>query len=45
MVVPVIGAVKGRVASAVAGVRGVDLARCAAYGDHSSDIPLLAAVG
>ncbi|GAA1105493.1 HAD-IB family hydrolase [Kitasatospora arboriphila] len=45
VVVPVIGAVKGRVASAVAGVRGVDLARCAAYGDHSSDIPLLAAVG
>ncbi|MCU7821871.1 HAD family hydrolase [Kitasatospora sp. DSM 101779] len=45
VVVPVIGEVKGRVASAVAGVRGLDLARCAAYGDHSSDIPLLATVG
>ncbi|MEV8092997.1 HAD-IB family hydrolase [Kitasatospora sp. NPDC085879] len=45
VVVPVIGAVKGRVASAVAGVRGLDLAHCSAYGDHSSDIPLLAAVG
>ncbi|WP_431681642.1 HAD family hydrolase [Kitasatospora sp. KL5] len=45
VVVPVIGEVKARVASAVAGVRGLDLAGSAAYGDHSSDLPLLSAVG
>lgn len=40
-----IGSVKGRAARATAAVRGFDLAECSAYGDHSSDLELLASVG
>jgi HAD superfamily hydrolase (TIGR01490 family) len=42
---PMIGSAKGRAARATAAVRGVDLAQCSAYGDHSSDLDLLASVG
>ncbi|MEU7278992.1 HAD-IB family hydrolase [Streptomyces sp. NPDC045431] len=42
---PLIGAAKGRVAHAAAAVLGADLADCTAYGDHISDLDLLAAVG
>lgn len=45
VVTPMIGAAKGRAARATAAVRGLDLARCSAYGDHSSDMDLLMAVG
>ncbi|WP_312874234.1 HAD-IB family hydrolase [Actinomadura litoris] len=42
---PLIGVAKGRAARAAAAVRGLDLARCSAYGDHSTDLHLLEAVG
>jgi HAD superfamily hydrolase (TIGR01490 family) len=45
VVVPMIGATKGRAAHAAAAVRGADLAACTAYGDHISDLDLLRAVG
>jgi HAD superfamily hydrolase (TIGR01490 family) len=45
VLVPLIGAAKGRVAYAAAALGGVDLATCTAYGDHISDLDLLAAVG
>ncbi|MFE0459658.1 HAD family hydrolase [Kitasatospora sp. NPDC058965] len=45
VVVPVIGETKGRVARAVAAVRGLDLRGSSAYGDHASDLALLGAVG
>ncbi|OLT25027.1 HAD family hydrolase [Nocardiopsis sp. CNR-923] len=45
VVVPMIGATKGTAARAAAAVRGVPLADCTAYGDHSSDLSLLSAVG
>ncbi|MFF4424681.1 HAD family hydrolase [Streptomyces sp. NPDC001549] len=45
VVTPLIGAAKGRTAHAVAAVRGLDLAHCSAYGDHSSDLDLLRSVG
>ncbi|GAB2882687.1 HAD family hydrolase [Streptomyces mayteni] len=45
VLVPMIGAAKGRVAHVAAAVRGADLAECAAYGDHISDLDLLSAVG
>ncbi|MFG2978008.1 HAD family hydrolase [Streptomyces sp. NPDC048331] len=45
VVTPLIGATKGRTAHAVAAIHGLDLAHCSAYGDHSSDLDLLRAVG
>ncbi|WP_051970179.1 HAD family hydrolase [Kitasatospora azatica] len=45
VVTPVIGETKGRVARAAAAVRGLDLTRSSAYGDHASDLSLLCAVG
>jgi HAD superfamily hydrolase (TIGR01490 family) len=45
VLVPMIGATKGAAARAAAAVRGIPLADCTAYGDHSSDLPLLSAVG
>lgn len=42
---PVIGAGKAHVARAVARLRGFDLERCVAYGDHASDLPMLEATG
>ncbi|MDT0306695.1 HAD-IB family hydrolase [Streptomyces sp. DSM 44917] len=45
VLLPVIGAAKGRVAHAVAAVRGADLGDSTAYGDHISDLDLLDAVG
>lgn len=45
VVTPVIGGTKARIAGAVAAVRGLDLARSSAYGDHASDLELLDAVG
>lgn len=42
---PMIGSAKGRAARATAAVRGFDLAQCSAYGDHASDLDLLASVG
>ncbi|MCY9785079.1 HAD-IB family hydrolase [Nocardiopsis sp. EMB25] len=45
VLVPMIGATKGTAARAAAAVRGVRPADCTAYGDHSSDLPLLSAVG
>ena len=45
VVTPMIGAAKGRVASATAAVRGLDLAASSAYGDHISDLDLLRTVG
>ncbi|MFD5315913.1 HAD family hydrolase [Streptomyces sp. NPDC127098] len=45
VLVPMIGAAKGRAVRVAAAVRGVDLADCTAYGDHISDLDLLGAVG
>jgi HAD superfamily hydrolase (TIGR01490 family) len=45
VLVPVIGATKGRVAHAAATVLGASLAASTAYGDHISDLDLLSAVG
>lgn len=45
VVIPLIGPTKGRTAQVAAAVRGLDLARSSAYGDHSSDLPLLSSVG
>lgn len=45
VLVPMIGAAKGRAVHAAGAVRGFDLARCSAYGDHLSDLPMLQAVG
>ncbi len=45
VITPMIGERKARAVSAVAGVRGVRLRDCAAYGDHASDLPLLRCVG
>ncbi|MFC0039468.1 HAD-IB family hydrolase [Actinomadura rayongensis] len=45
VLVPMIGAAKGRAARAATVVTGVPRAACAAYGDHVSDLPLLEAVG
>lgn len=42
---PMIGGAKARTAGLAATVRGWNLAECAAYGDHPSDLPLLEAVG
>ncbi|SEN90176.1 HAD-superfamily subfamily IB hydrolase, TIGR01490 [Actinacidiphila rubida] len=42
---PMIGAAKAEAAAAWAAARGIDLAGCHAYGDHSSDLELLRAVG
>ncbi|GLX22950.1 MULTISPECIES: HAD family hydrolase [Streptomyces] len=45
VLVPMIGAAKGRAVELSAALRGFDLADCSGYGDHSSDLPLLGAVG
>ncbi|MFJ3880965.1 HAD family hydrolase [Streptomyces sp. NPDC090077] len=45
VLVPMIGAAKGRAVELSAALRGFDLAACSGYGDHSSDLPLLGAVG
>lgn len=45
VLVPMIGATKETAARAAAAVRGVPLSSCTAYGDHSSDLALLSAVG
>ena len=45
VLVPMIGATKGVAARATAAVRNVPLSSCTAYGDHSSDLALLSAVG
>lgn len=45
VLVPMIGATKGRAAHATMAVRDLDPAGCAAYGDHSSDLDLLRSVG
>lgn len=45
VVTPMIGAAKGATARAVAAVRGLDRSQCTAYGDHASDLDLLASVG
>ncbi|WP_371480780.1 HAD family hydrolase [Kitasatospora sp. NBC_00315] len=42
---PMIGAAKGRSVRAWARTHGLDPARCSAYGDHSTDLELLRAVG
>ncbi|MFI9012124.1 HAD family hydrolase [Actinosynnema sp. NPDC053489] len=42
---PLIGASKVEAVRALVTGHDLDLSRCAAYGDHVSDIPLLAAVG
>ncbi|NYI08262.1 HAD family hydrolase [Allostreptomyces psammosilenae] len=42
---PMIGAAKGRALALAVGLRGYDGARCHAYGDHASDLPMLAAAG
>ncbi|RRR99518.1 HAD family hydrolase [Glycomyces terrestris] len=42
---PVIGEGKAHVVRAVTRLRGLDPARCVAYGDHASDLPMLDAVG
>ncbi|WP_112133334.1 HAD family hydrolase [Glycomyces dulcitolivorans] len=42
---PVIGEGKAHVVEAVTRLRGLDPARCVAYGDHASDLPMLDAVG
>ncbi|MEU9446893.1 HAD-IB family hydrolase [Streptomyces sp. NPDC048304] len=45
VLVPMIGAAKGRAVRAAGVVAGVDLTRSSAYGDHISDVPMLEAVG
>lgn len=45
VLVPMIGATKGRAVRIAAALRGFDLARSSAYGDHISDVPMLEAVG
>jgi HAD superfamily hydrolase (TIGR01490 family) len=45
VLVPMIGATKGRAVRIAGAVRGFDLSGSLAYGDHSSDIPMLQAVG
>ncbi|MEW1639155.1 HAD-IB family hydrolase [Streptomyces sp. NPDC093801] len=45
VLVPMIGAAKGRAVHVSAALRGFDLAACWGYGDHSSDLALLSAVG
>jgi HAD superfamily hydrolase (TIGR01490 family) len=45
VVTPVIGPTKARIARTVAAVRGLDLGRSSAYGDHASDLELLGTVG
>jgi HAD superfamily hydrolase (TIGR01490 family) len=45
LVDPVIGAEKARALRRIADTHGVCLARSTAYGDHTSDLPLLEAVG
>jgi HAD superfamily hydrolase (TIGR01490 family) len=45
VLIPMIGATKGRAARAAMAVRDLDPARCTAYGDHSSDLDLLRSVG
>lgn len=45
VVIPLIGDTKGRTAQVAAAVRGLDLARSRAYGDHASDLSLLRSVG
>jgi HAD superfamily hydrolase (TIGR01490 family) len=42
---PMIDEVKARVVVLVAAALGLDLARCSAYGDHESDLPMLNVVG
>jgi HAD superfamily hydrolase (TIGR01490 family) len=42
---PMIGVNKGLAAQETIAARGLDAAACAAYGDHSSDLDLLRAVG
>jgi len=42
---PLIGVAKGRAVRATAAIRGLDLARCSAYGDHATDLHFLEAVG
>ncbi|MEV1010236.1 HAD-IB family hydrolase [Streptomyces sp. NPDC049881] len=45
VLVPMIGAAKGRAARVTLALRGSDPAVCTAYGDHISDLDLLRAVG
>ncbi|MEE2036658.1 HAD-IB family hydrolase [Nocardiopsis sp. CT-R113] len=45
VLVPMIGETKGVAARAAAAVRNVSPSSCTAYGDHSSDLALLSAVG
>ncbi|MFG2130600.1 HAD family hydrolase [Streptomyces sp. NPDC048751] len=45
VLVPMIGATKGRAVRVAGALRGFDLARSSAYGDHISDVPMLEAVG
>ncbi|MET9734941.1 HAD-IB family hydrolase [Streptomyces sp. NPDC006458] len=45
VLVPMIGATKGRAVRVSSAVRGFDLTGSFAYGDHGSDIPMLEAVG
>lgn len=42
---PMIGETKGRAVRLTAPLAGLDLAGSWAYGDHESDLPMLAAVG
>ncbi|PYC72366.1 HAD-IB family hydrolase [Streptomyces tateyamensis] len=45
LLTPMIGAAKGQAARAFMAAHGLDPARCHAYGDHPSDLPLLEQVG
>ncbi len=42
---PMIGAGKAEAVRAFAAARGLDTSACSAYGDHVTDVPMLAAVG
>lgn len=42
---PMVDGVKARLVRLLAAVLGLDLATCAAYGDHESDLPMLRQVG
>ncbi|WP_405655839.1 HAD family hydrolase [Streptomyces sp. RK9] len=45
LVTPMLGEDKAAAAQAVMDAHGMDPAECAAYGDHSSDLPMLLTVG
>jgi HAD superfamily hydrolase (TIGR01490 family) len=45
VLVPVIAEVKARIVQVAAELLGLELARCSAYGDHISDLPMLDTVG